>query len=267
MTDRSQRAAVAERAATAGASLAEASFRGRLDVETKTNKNDLVTQADREAQDEVRRVVHEAFPDDAIVGEEGDGPKTIPEAGAAWIVDPIDGTANFVRGNRVWGTSVAAMVDGEPVAAANVFPAMGDAYVADGDVVTRNGEPVTVSGRADPETFAVAPTSWYTTDRREEYAAIYEGIVARFGDARRYGCAQAALSMVADGQLEGVVTNRGTHPWDAVAGVFMVRLAGGTVTDGAGDPWTPTCRGLVASNGRAHEAVLDVARAADAVRD
>jgi len=79
-----------------------------------------VTEADRAAQRTVIESIRETFPDDAIVGEEEDERKTVPETGAAWVIDPIDGTSNYVRDIRVWGTAVAAVVDGEPVAAATV---------------------------------------------------------------------------------------------------------------------------------------------------
>jgi myo-inositol-1(or 4)-monophosphatase len=69
--------------------------------------------------------------------------------------------------------------------------------------------------------------------------------------------------MVADGQLDGVLTNVRANPWDSVAGVQMVRAAGGTVTDLAGDPWRHDSRGLVASNGAVHDAVLEAAREID----
>ncbi|MFB6081846.1 MAG: inositol monophosphatase [Halanaeroarchaeum sp.] len=266
MSERARRVAVAERAAKAGAAVAADSFRQGLDVETKSGKNDVVTRADRDAQERVIATIHETFPGETVVGEEGDGPKAVPREGPAWVVDPIDGTANYVRGNATWGTSVAAMVDGETVAAANVFPVLDDVFVAEQGETRLNGERASVSGRSDPETFAVEPSAWWPREHRDEYAAAFRDVVERFGDARRHGCSQASLSMVASGQLEGVLSNRALHPWDSVAGVFMIRQAGGTVTDLAGDRWSPADEGLVASNGTAHEEVVAAARAAERER-
>ncbi|MFB6134402.1 MAG: inositol monophosphatase [Halanaeroarchaeum sp.] len=260
MSEDGDRIEVLERAADAGAEVAMTSFRTALDVKTKAGKTDVVTQADRDAQAAVVEVVREEFPDDPIVGEEGDRAQTVPSSGPAWIVDPIDGTANFVRGNRTWGTSVAAVRDGEPVAAVNVFKALGDRYVVDDTGVRQNGTPVSVSDRRDPETFTVVPTTWWPREQRNEYTALFQHIVERFGDARRYGCSQASLSMVASGQIEGVISNQRTFPWDTVAGVHMIRRAGGTVTNLAGDPWHPDDGGLVASNGHAHAEILRTAR-------
>ena len=112
MNDGADRVDVAERAAKAGAAIAEAAFRDDIAVETKSGKNDVVTQADRDAQAAVIEVIHDAFPGEPVVGEEGDELKEVPTAGPAWVVDPIDGTANFVRGIHTWGTSVATVLDG-----------------------------------------------------------------------------------------------------------------------------------------------------------
>ena len=129
-----------------------------------------------------------------VVGEENDADGRVPDEGVVWIVDPIDGTDNYVRGSRYWATSVACLVDGDPIVAVNVLPAMGDTYVGRPDGVTLNGEPASVSDRSDPDRFAVVPTMWWEFDNREEYATVTAAIVTRFGDLRRVGSAQASLS-------------------------------------------------------------------------
>ncbi|WP_415379245.1 inositol monophosphatase family protein [Halosimplex sp. TS25] len=259
MTDPRERAAVAERAARAGGSVAESLFRRDIAVETKENETDYVTRADREAQEETLAVIREHYPDEPVVAEEADAAKVVPESGAAWIVDPIDGSHNFVRGGRTWATSVGVVEDGEPVAAATVCPAVGDAVVAADGRVERNGEPVTVSDRTDPERCMVAPTVWWPHDRRDEFAAAARAAVTRFGDVRRPGSVQTALARLAAGELDGVYTNVDAHPWDTVAGVHLVRRAGGRVTDLDGERWRHDSVGLVASNGGVHDAVLDAA--------
>ena len=264
--DANDRRSLARRAASAGAVVALQSFRAGIDVTTKDGKTDVVTQADRDAQSTVKAVIEAEYPADEIVGEEADERKTVPDEGSAWVIDPIDGTNNYVRGVREWGTSVAAVVDGDPVAAATVLPAIGDTYVAGPDEVTRNGEAIAVSERSDPELCAVSPTIWWDYDRRDEYGTIATEIVERFADLRRVGCAQASLAMVADGALDGVVTNVDPNPWDSIAGVHLVRRAGGTVTDVDGEPWQYDSTGLVASNGRIHDELLDVVKATEAVR-
>ncbi|MFP9192230.1 inositol monophosphatase family protein [Natronosalvus vescus] len=258
------RATVAAQAAEAGAAVAHESFRRNIPVEVKGGKTDVVTQADRDAQRAVIDVIHETYPDDPIVGEEDDERKTVPPEGPAWIIDPIDGTNNYVRELRVFATAVAAVIDGEPVGSAVVLPALGDTYLAGPDGVTRNGDSITVSDRDDPQTCTVCPTIWWDFDEREQYAAATREIVQRFGDMRRFGCAQAVLSMVAAGGLDGVITNVQANPWDSVAGVHLIREAGGTVTDIDGNPWRYDSTGLVASNGVVHDEVLAATQAIDA---
>jgi myo-inositol-1(or 4)-monophosphatase len=260
MKELERRAAVAERAARAGAEVAADGFRAGLAVESKDGKTDYVTQADRDAQAAVVDALAEDAPGEPVVGEEAEALEEVPEEGRAWVVDPIDGTNNYVREIPVWATSVAAVEDGEPVAGATVMPALGDSYVVDGETVTRNGEPVAVSDHTDPETFAVVPTVWWDLDDRDAYARACEAIVDRFGDLRRWGCAQYTLAMLAGGAVEGVLTDRYTKSWDTMAGVAMVRAGGGTVTDLEGNRWRHDSEGLVASNGQRHDVLLATAR-------
>lgn len=265
--DGDELAQITEAGANAGAAVAAEAFRTDLDVSYKRGKTDVVTQADKAAQAAVAEEIRRAVPDATIYGEEGDDGQHLPTEGPVWIVDPIDGTNNFVRGNRRWTTSVACLLDSEPVAAVNVAPALGDRYVGTPDGVTLNGEELTISERTDPERFAVAPIVWWDRDRRDEYAAATSGIVERFGDLRRPGSAQAALSLVAVGTLNGVLTNRETNAWDTVAGAAMVEWAGGTVTDLDGNPWRHDSRGLVASNGQTHGALLEATREVESVTE
>lgn len=262
MTDAARRASVAVTAARTGAKTALETFRADPAVDTKTTKNDLVSTADLAAQETVTEVIRSHFPDDPVVGEEGDARKDVPESGPAWVIDPIDGTANFVRGVRIWATVVTAVRDGDPLGAATVLPAMEDAYTAGQGQTTRNDQPVTVSTRSDPETFAVAVLGWGGTDvdHRAGYIDLSQAVIERFGDMRRLGSMQAALAFVASGELDAAITSRQPTPWDSIAGAHLIEQAGGTVTDTEGQRWRYDSGQLVASNGEAHETVLEAAR-------
>jgi myo-inositol-1(or 4)-monophosphatase len=278
MEDATRRATVAERAARAGGAVALERFRTDLTVETKADATDPVTEADREAQAAVVASLHEAFPSDAFVCEEeatpvGEGGihdgvgtveirRSLPETGEAWVVDPIDGTANFVRGGRFWATAVAAVVDGDPVAAATYLPAQEDVYTAGPEETTRNGDAVSVSGRSDPEAFAVALIGRWTGSTADQYVSLFRACTRRFGDVRRLGSMQGVLALVAAGGLDAAFMPGRPHPWDAVAGVHLVRSAGGTATDVGGEPWHHASEGLVVSNGVRHGRVLDAVREA-----
>ena len=255
---------VALEAASAGATVAATSFRTAISVETKTSKTDLVTEADRDAQKAAVARIRESHANEPVVAEEDGGDGTLPDAESYWIVDPIDGTANFVRGVRTFCTAVAGVTDGSTIASALVFPALTDTYVLANGQALLNGEALSVSDRSDPATCTVSPTLWWNRDRREEYSRACRAIVHRFGDLRRVGCAQAELAMVASGALDATLANVGAYPWDTVAGVALVHAAGGIVTDLDGDCWEPDSEGLVASNGEIHGDALDAAQSIDA---
>jgi len=278
MADAHRRAAMAERAARAGGAVARQAFRGDLRVETKADKMDPVTETDRDAQRQVVATIDGEFSGDPILAEEDalpvglGGPADedaadplvdeLPETGDAWIVDPIDGTANFARGLGLWTTTVAAVVDREPVGSATYVPVAGDVYTAGPDSASRDGTTLEVSEVTDPETFAAGVVGRWLADGAAEFGALGESLVERLGDTRRFGSMQATLAYLADGGLDAVVGPMAHEPWDSVAGVHLVREAGGTVTDVHGDPWAVDSEGIVASNGHAHEAVLDAVQSA-----
>ncbi len=253
---------VAVEAAAAGASVAMRHFDDDPDVSvrTKETETDYVTEADTNAQEAVVDVIRETYPDDVVVGEEGDGPKTVPEEGSAWIIDPIDGTTNFIYGLKVWGSAVAAVEDGSPVAAAVSLPALDERFEADGETARRDGTPVSVSDRSDPDEFLVAPTLRYATgpDARRRFADLTSVLAENVGDTRRLGCAQATLAYVASGSLDATVGPFPPYSWDTVAGAHMVDLAGGTVTDLQGNPWRHDSDAIVASNGAAHDELVSL---------
>jgi myo-inositol-1(or 4)-monophosphatase len=268
MSDATLRAAMAERAARAGGLVARERFREELRVDTKGDRNDLVTGADRDAQRQVIATVTQEFPGAAFVCEEESRPPGtggpsiqlldgVPESGDVWVVDPIDGTANYVREIRFWATSVAALSGGEPVGVATYVPAEDDIYTAGPESVSRNAESMAVSPRDDPGAFAVALIGRWPTGRQGNHDALFRAAAARFGDLRRMGSMQGALALVASGSLDAALMPGTPLPWDAIAGVHLVRRAGGTATDLQGDRWTNGADGLVVSNGNAHDHILD----------
>ncbi|QLG27222.1 inositol monophosphatase [Halorarum halophilum] len=257
-------------AAESGGEFALESFRSALAVETKDGPMDAVTEVDRAVQRHVVQQIAATHPGEPVVGEEdvtfdgtSDGAtdgetasvdvlEAVPPSGPCWVVDPIDGTNNYVSGNANWVTSVAFCRDGDPVAAANYAPVTGDLYAADPSGATRDGVPVSVGERSDLDSFLVNPIFGSSPRHRRELLAAVETVLSSFGDLRRFGCAQAALSGVAAGELDAAVSTVELHDWDTAAGVCLVREAGGVVTDVHGGRWAPGDEGLIASNGKAH---------------
>ncbi|SDJ42318.1 myo-inositol-1(or 4)-monophosphatase [Halovenus aranensis] len=267
MTDESHRAAVAERAARAGGVVARGTFRDGVEPERKGDKNDLVSMADRDTQLQVISTISQEFPGATLVCEEDVEPvdagndlslvESVPETGDAWVVDPIDGTGNYLRGIQFWGTVVAAVTDGEPVAVATYMPALEDIYTAGPESVTRNDTSMQVSDREDPETFAVGFNGWWPVTGRSEWTPLFEGTIEQFGDVRRFGAMQGVLALVAAGSLDAAFMPTRPQPWDSLAGVHLVREAGGVATDIHGGRWQVDSEGLVVSNGNAHERLLE----------
>jgi myo-inositol-1(or 4)-monophosphatase len=250
------RETVTIRAAREGAAVAADMFGTSLDVDTKASAIDYVTEADVGTQRRIVECIAETYPDDTIVGEEGAGRKRLRAGETAWVIDPIDGTTNYVRGIPLWGTSVAAVEDGETVAAANCLPALDAEYHAGTDGTVDGDGPVSVSDATDLETSIVAPTLRYGHEHGDAYGQLLGRLSPAVGDVRRLGSAQATLSFVAGGHVDAAVGVVPAHPWDTVAGVHLIRQAGGTVTDLAGDTWTPRSEGLVASGDGIHDDLL-----------
>ncbi|MFB6256927.1 MAG: inositol monophosphatase [Haloplanus sp.] len=250
------RETMAIRAAREGAAVAADLFGTSLDVATKASATDYVTKADTGAQRRIVECIADAYPDDAVVGEEGGGRRRLRAGETAWVIDPIDGTTNYVRGVPVWATSVAAVEDGKTVAASNCLPAVGTEYRAGTDGATVDDESASVSDATDLKTSIVAPTLRYGREHGDAYGRLLDRLSPAVGDVRRLGSAQTALSFVADGKVDAAVGVVPAHPWDTVAGVHLIRQAGGTVTDISGDPWTPKSEGLVASGGGIHDDLL-----------
>lgn len=248
------------KAAEKGSIKAHEYFREEFDVETKANKSDLITIADKSVQDLVIDTINKEVQNEPIVAEEGNQPKELNPDQTGWIVDPIDGTNNFVREIPFWGTAVVSVVNGSPLAAMTAMAALDEYYTADPDGAYRNGEPIQVSKRTDPETFAVAPIIWWEMSNRDEFSRLADRIISNFGDLRRYWCAQGTLALVAAGSLDAAVTTVETNPWDTIGGVYMIRQAGGTVTNVDGNHWDPNDSTLVASNGTRHDLVVEAVR-------
>ncbi|MET0865180.1 MAG: inositol monophosphatase family protein [Nakamurella sp.] len=242
--DERKYADIALRAALAGADAIEAvRNHGRLEVTTKSAAHDLVTAADRAAEQAILDVLSNRFPDDAILGEEtGNRPG---KSGVRWLVDPLDGTANFVHGRSAYAVSVGAERDGEPFAGAIVLP-------EDGRWIT-GGPDGAASGRvgadgADVESLQVRDTRLADAlvtfglpsnlDSRRRSLVMVADISSDIRGVRVMGCAAGDLAAVALGHCNGFV-GIGLAEWDTAAGHAIVLAAGGTVhrgTDVNGQP-------------------------------
>lgn len=194
---------------------------------TKTSGTDVVTEADRASEELLRRVLLAARPDDAVLGEEGG--EEAGTSGVRWVVDPIDGTVNFLYGLPEHAVSVAAEVDGRAVAGAVVNAATGTAYdAALGHGARRDGVPLAVRGPAPVAERLVLTGFSYEADQRALQAQAVARMLPRVRDVRRLGSCALDLCHVAEGSADGYL-EEGVRPWDHAAGALVVSEAGGRI--------------------------------------
>lgn len=246
---------VAERAAAAGGAVVSDAFGSVRGVWAKA-PGDWVSAADTESERAVRATLLASAPDIPVHGEELGGER----ADVEWLVDPLDGTANFVHGFPVVGVSVALVVAGVPEVAVVHAPALGDTYSAiAGGGAFCNGDRLTVSSRTVDE--AICATGFPFRKKRErlgEYFPVFERALRTFEDLRRAGAASLDLAWTASGVFDGYF-EQALGPWDVAAGALLVRESGGVVTDWTGDEASWLRSGdIVAGPPAVHAQILDL---------
>ncbi|MCI9888977.1 inositol monophosphatase [Micrococcales bacterium 31B] len=195
---------------------------------TKSTATDVVTAVDRESEDLIRSLLMEARPDDAILGEEGDD--HAGTSGVTWVVDPIDGTVNFLYGVPAFAVSIAAKMGDQTIVGAVFDPTRDEMFAAAaGRGATLNGAPIRVSECSSLAQALVGTGFGYDSGRRAVQASILAGVLPRVRDVRRGGCASLDLCYVACGRLDAEY-ERGLNPWDFEAGLLIAQEAGASVT-------------------------------------
>ncbi len=216
-------------------------------VATKSSPTDVVTEADHAAEALIRDLIGEARPGDRILGEEGG--ETGSGSGVRWIVDPLDGTVNYLYGLPDWAVSIAAEVDGAVVAGAVFVPRRdelysaglgGGAWLSSGALDWRgeDAEPPAklACNQGVPLDRALVATGFgYQAERRLVQGEVLRGVLPRVRDIRRGGSAAVDLCSVASGRLDAFY-ERGLNPWDIAAGGLIAAEAGAQVTGLHGRP-------------------------------
>jgi myo-inositol-1(or 4)-monophosphatase len=218
---------IAGRTARAAAALVSSAY-GRADpVGRKSSPTDVVTQTDLLAEDLVRRLLREQTPAAGFLGEEG-GPTT-PGARLQWVIDPLDGTINFLYGVPLFAVSIAAAVDGEVVAGAVVDVLRDELFAAHlGGGARCDGEPISVSSCASLPDALVATGFSYQAERRSLQGEVAQRLLSRARDLRCFGSAALELCWVACARLDGYF-QRDTELWDRAAGALIAQEAGARV--------------------------------------
>jgi len=223
-------------------------------VGTKTSETDVVTEMDRAAEALIVARILETRPGDGILGEEGAArPAT---TGVRWVIDPLDGTVNYLYRIPHWAVSIAAEVDGDPVVAAVFDPSKDELFeAARGHGATLNGAPIQPSVQADVAQALVGTGFAYDAAVRRLQGPAMARLAPAVRDLRRGGSAALDLCWVACGRLDAYY-ERGVQPWDVSAASLLVREAGGVSGTLEGTPMTSSTT-WIASNA----ALADVFRA------
>ena len=221
-------------AADAAVLLLDGLDRHRVEVSTKSSPTDMVTEIDRASEALIVAGIRAARPQDGIVGEEGaDHPGT---SGVRWLIDPVDGTTNYVYAFPGFAVSIAAEYVGETIAGVVHDPMHRDVYAAARNGgATRNGEPIHASTNDDLTTALVGTGFSYEPARRLRQAHVLTQVLPHIRDIRRMGAAAVDLCSVACGRLDAFY-ERGLGPWDLAAGALIAQEAGARVGDLDGGP-------------------------------
>ena len=216
---------------------------------------DWVSEVDLRCEAVIREVL--AASELPVFGEETGGERS----SSGWIVDPLDGTTNFLRGIAAVGVSVALVVERRPVVGAVAAPLLGEVFTAiEGVGAFRNGAPIAVGDRPAREAIIATGMPFRHKEEFGSYLPVLDAVLHQFEDVRRIGAASLDLAWTAAGVLDGYF-ELFLGPWDVAAGALLVREAGGIVTDWTGDPdaWLESgC--IVAASPTVHPSLLAFTR-------
>jgi myo-inositol-1(or 4)-monophosphatase len=220
----------------------------------------MVTDVDRASEALIVGTIEQERPGDGILGEEGSAREGT--TGVRWVIDPIDGTTNYLYGYPVFAVSIGIEVEGEVVAGVVRHPSMGETFTAVREQGARcNGRPIAVSGKDDLATALVGTGFAYDAEGRARQARWLAQVLPRVRDIRRAGAASLDLCWVACGRLDAFY-EQGLAPWDIAAGALIATEAGAQVTDFAGGP--PRPGSVVAASPRLAQPLRELLAAAGA---
>jgi myo-inositol-1(or 4)-monophosphatase len=228
VTENRELLAIALEAARASAAVLVERYhdvRGPRGVTSKSTPTDLVSDADLTAERAIREVLHRHRPDDSILGEEGD--EVTGTTGLRWVVDPLDGTVNYLFGLPQWCVSVAC----EGRVGVILDPLRDERFeVVVGETATFDGQPLQGSTRDDLSTALVATGFAYDAGVRARQAAVVSRLIPRVADIRRMGSAALDMAWTAAGRYDGFY-ERGVSAWDIAVGTMLCTAAGLEIRD------------------------------------
>jgi len=252
--------AVAAAHAGGAALLALAERRATLVIETKA-ESDFVTIADRAAEEKIVQHILRVFPDHQILAEEQTAGQSTAGSTAAvqWIIDPLDGTTNYIHGVPNFCVSIAAKQGAQVVAGVVWNPVLRELFTATaGGGAFLNGQPIHVSASARLRDGLIATGFPFRVRHLlDSYFRMFQGFLTNARDLRRFGAAAIDLAYVAAGRFDGY-WEYALNPWDFAAGILLVQEAGGEISGfDAHDNFWETGN-ILASNGKLHSAMQEI---------
>jgi len=228
-------------------------------VEEKT-KNDYVTHADLRSEERIIGAIRARFPRDGFLAEEG-GERRGGDGARVWIIDPLDGTSNFVSGFPFWCVSIAVRESDELVAAVVWDPLRAELYAAErGAGARRNGTPLAITRRETLEgAFVATGFPFRNRDKIDDYLALFRAVFLEARAIRRAGSAALDLAYVASGVFDGFFEFR-LSPWDIAAGALLIEEAGGRLSDFDGGDLYLERGNVIAGSSGVVDGLLRVAR-------
>ena len=246
---------VAIEAAKAGGKQAMKYF-GKLKHITFKSKNlGYVTEADFASQKKIKQVILKGFPNAEFLAEEDKNHRSVGDK--VWVIDPIDGTQNFINGIKYFGISIGLLDKGTPVLGVVLDPAYDELFYAEkGKGAFLNGQPIRVSNVSNMKEGLFNIAFPRREDTRKQNYSLFKKLYSSMGGQRSFGAASLQLCFVASGLIETYI-EFGLFPWDTTGGIPILEEAGGKVTGGTGQKFDVLKRGImVASNGKLHKDII-----------
>jgi myo-inositol-1(or 4)-monophosphatase len=245
------------RAAEAGARVMQEFFQGSFTISNKEGVNNLVTEADHASEKVIFETIKNDYPGHYILSEEAG--EIITDSNIKWIIDPIDGTINFAHGIPICAVSIGVEQEGEMVMGAVYNPFLQEFYFAQkGFGASLNDKRIEVSQESTVDRACLVTGFPYTyLDQPNGPLEVFSRLIRKGIAVRRLGSAAMDLCWVASGRFDGFYEHK-LNAWDSAAGFLIVEEAGGRVTDYKGDRYSPYQPHILATNGKIHNAMLEV---------
>jgi myo-inositol-1(or 4)-monophosphatase len=228
----------------------------RLDIRSK-GRNEFVTQVDKAAEDLVIETIREWYPDHAFLGEEGGASG---DSEFRWIIDPLDGTTNYIHGFPVFAVSIALEVKGELQTGVIYDPTRQEIFTAiRGGGAQLEGRRIRISKRQSLEGALIGTDFLYRDDQQwiKNHLAMVESVLKETAGIRRAGAAALDLAYVAAGRLDGIWES-GLKIWDIAAGTLIIREAGGIISGLDDEENYLETGNIVAGTPKVHDALKDL---------